>query len=60
MLKYYSDLGGVAQGLEQRAHNLLVTGSNPVTPTTFGKISEISASKWIFYLVSVYGKVRNF
>lgn len=25
--------GGVAQGLEQRAHNLLVVGSNPTTPT---------------------------
>ena len=27
------NLGGVAQGLEQRAHNLLVAGSNPATPT---------------------------
>lgn len=26
-------LGGVAQGLEQRAHNLLVDGSIPSTPT---------------------------
>ena len=25
--------GGVAQWLEQRAHNLLVAGSNPATPT---------------------------
>lgn len=26
--------GGVAQWLEQRAHNLLVAGSSPATPTT--------------------------
>lgn len=27
--------GGVAQGLEQAAHNRLVAGSNPATPTTY-------------------------
>ena len=27
-------LGGVAQGLEQAAHNRLVAGSNPAAPTT--------------------------
>ena len=26
-------LGGVAQGLEQAAHNRLVVGSNPTAPT---------------------------
>ena len=30
---YQSDHGGVAQRSEQRAHNLLVAGSIPATPT---------------------------
>ena len=29
-------LGGVAQGLEQAAHNRLVAGSNPAAPTNNG------------------------
>lgn len=31
--------GGVAQWLEQRAHNLLVAGSNPATPTRKMRLS---------------------
>ena len=30
---YQGNCGGVAQRLEQRAHNLLVAGSIPATPT---------------------------
>ena len=33
-ISYNKLVGGVAQGLEQRAHNLLVAGSIPATPTT--------------------------
>ena len=34
ILRYNTSNGGVAQGLEQRAHNLLVVGSIPTAPTT--------------------------
>ena len=34
ILRYNISNGGVAQGLEQRAHNLLVVGSIPTAPTT--------------------------
>ena len=33
ILRYNTSNGGVAQGLEQRAHNLLVVGSIPTAPT---------------------------
>lgn len=33
MVYYIYTSGGVAQGLEQAAHNRLVVGSNPTAPT---------------------------
>lgn len=35
LIRDLSNHGGVAQWLEQRAHNLLVAGSSPATPTKF-------------------------
>ncbi len=35
--------GGVAQGLEQRAHNLLVAGSIPAAPTKIRKPRQVLA-----------------
>lgn len=35
VLEYNRDIAGVAQGLEQAAHNRLVVGSNPTARTIF-------------------------
>ena len=42
---FASLVGPIAQRLEQATHNRLVTGSNPVGPTTFGSSDRINSRK---------------
>ena len=44
--------GGVAQGLEQAAHNRLVVGSNPTAPTRFylsRHFGRFFSGNYVFY-----------
>ncbi len=43
--------GGVAQWLEQRAHNLLVAGSNPATPTMNKYHNLLVSPIWLVHIV---------
>ena len=45
--------GGVAQGLEQAAHNRLVAGSNPAAPTKIQEYTKIAPGLGLFPTVPI-------
>lgn len=50
------DRGGVAQRLEQRAHNLLVAGSIPATPTIIVFYSGFVVRYFLFSMQRAYAQ----